>query len=161
MSISKGGQSLKPYVGGKEVSEAYVGSQLVYKSGPNPVTVFNGSVSTSISPEVIWMGTPGLVEGNIPNAKLIVRPGINNGFWCKGKFETLHLRYAFNIGAYITLHFYKDNVDMGTTTIDVRNVSQYTADIKALANEAGIDYDGVGVSGRQSTGFSVNFAMLY
>ena len=33
MSISKGGQSVKPYVGSKEVQEAYVGSQLVYKSG--------------------------------------------------------------------------------------------------------------------------------
>lgn len=33
MSISKGGQSVKPYVGSKEVKEAYVGSQLVYKSG--------------------------------------------------------------------------------------------------------------------------------
>lgn len=33
MSISKGGQSIKPYVGSKEVKEAYVGSQLVYKSG--------------------------------------------------------------------------------------------------------------------------------
>lgn len=34
MSISKGGQSVKPYVGSKEVQEAYVGGQLVYKSGP-------------------------------------------------------------------------------------------------------------------------------
>lgn len=32
MSISKGGQSVKPYVGSKEVKEAYVGSQLVYKA---------------------------------------------------------------------------------------------------------------------------------
>lgn len=32
MSISKGGQSVKPYVGSKEVQEAYVGSQLVYKA---------------------------------------------------------------------------------------------------------------------------------
>lgn len=34
MSISKGGQSVKPYVGGKEVQEAYVGSQLVYRAVP-------------------------------------------------------------------------------------------------------------------------------
>lgn len=32
MSISKGGQSVKPYVGGKEVKEAYVGGQLVYRA---------------------------------------------------------------------------------------------------------------------------------
>lgn len=34
MSISKGGQSVKPYVGSKEVKEAYVGSQLVYRATP-------------------------------------------------------------------------------------------------------------------------------
>lgn len=34
MSISKGGQSVKPYVGSKEVKEAYVGNQLVYKGYP-------------------------------------------------------------------------------------------------------------------------------
>lgn len=33
MSISFGSASKKPYVGSKEVQEAYVGSQLVYKSG--------------------------------------------------------------------------------------------------------------------------------
>lgn len=38
MSISKGSQSVKPYVGGREVQEAYVGSQLVYRSTPP----FNG-----------------------------------------------------------------------------------------------------------------------
>lgn len=38
MSISKGSQSVKPYVGSKEVKEAYVGSQLVYRSTPP----FNG-----------------------------------------------------------------------------------------------------------------------
>ena len=34
MSISKGGQSVKPYVGSKEVKEAYVGNQLVYRAVP-------------------------------------------------------------------------------------------------------------------------------
>lgn len=34
MSISKGGQSVKPYVGSKEVKEAYVGGQLVYRAIP-------------------------------------------------------------------------------------------------------------------------------
>ena len=42
MSINKGGQSLKPYVGGKEVKEAYVGSQLVYRSTPPYVYAFLG-----------------------------------------------------------------------------------------------------------------------
>ena len=34
MSISKGGQSVKPYVGSKEVKEAYVGTQKVYSAAP-------------------------------------------------------------------------------------------------------------------------------
>lgn len=34
MAISFGSGAVKPYVGGKEVKEAYVGGQLVYKSGP-------------------------------------------------------------------------------------------------------------------------------
>ena len=34
MSISKGGQNVKPYVGSKEVQEAYVGSQKVYSAAP-------------------------------------------------------------------------------------------------------------------------------
>lgn len=43
MSISKGGQSVKPYVGSKEVKEAYVGSQLVYRAVPPVVYGFLGS----------------------------------------------------------------------------------------------------------------------
>lgn len=34
MGISFGSKSVKPYVGGKEVQEAYVGNQLVYSSKP-------------------------------------------------------------------------------------------------------------------------------
>lgn len=43
MSISKGGQSVKPYVGSKEVKEAYVGSQLVYRAVPPVYYAFLGS----------------------------------------------------------------------------------------------------------------------
>ena len=43
MSISKGGQSVKPYVGSKEVKEAYVGSQLVYRATPPYIYGFLGS----------------------------------------------------------------------------------------------------------------------
>lgn len=42
MSISKGGQSVKPYVGSKEVKEAYVGSQLVYRATPPYLYFFLG-----------------------------------------------------------------------------------------------------------------------
>ena len=43
MSISKGGQSVKPYVGSKEVKEAYVGSQLVYRAIPPYYYYFMGT----------------------------------------------------------------------------------------------------------------------
>ena len=43
MSISKGGQSVKPYVGSKEVKEAYAGSQLVYRAVPPVVYGFLGN----------------------------------------------------------------------------------------------------------------------
>lgn len=42
MSISKGGQSVKPYVESKEVKEAYVGSQLVYRATPPYLYFFLG-----------------------------------------------------------------------------------------------------------------------
>ena len=37
MGISFGSASKKPYVGSKEVQEAYVGSQLVYRAVPPSV----------------------------------------------------------------------------------------------------------------------------
>lgn len=46
MGISFGSKSVKPYVGGKEVQEAYVGSQLVYKSGPPYYYYFLGAETT-------------------------------------------------------------------------------------------------------------------
>lgn len=43
MGISFGNKTIKPYVGGKEVQEAYVGSQLVYRSTPPYVYFFLGA----------------------------------------------------------------------------------------------------------------------
>ena len=42
MGISFGSASKKPYVGSKEVAEAYVGSQLVYKNRPSDNWVYIG-----------------------------------------------------------------------------------------------------------------------
>lgn len=46
MSISFGSTSIKPYVGSKEVKEAYVGSALVYQGVPPVVYAFQGDAST-------------------------------------------------------------------------------------------------------------------
>lgn len=43
MGISFGSTSVKPYVGSKEVKEAYVGSQLVYRATPPYVYEFLGA----------------------------------------------------------------------------------------------------------------------
>ena len=48
MGISFGSASKKPYVGSKEVQEAYVGSQLVYQAGPKYVYAFLGSANDYI-----------------------------------------------------------------------------------------------------------------
>lgn len=50
MSISFGSVSKKPYVGSKEVTEAYVGSQLVYRAGlPNYYYFLGGTEKYQIS----------------------------------------------------------------------------------------------------------------
>lgn len=43
MSISIGSTNVKPYVGDKEVKEAYVGSTLVYRAGPGSNYAFLGT----------------------------------------------------------------------------------------------------------------------
>ena len=57
MSISKGGQSVKPYVGSKEVKEAYVGSQLVYKAEKLPYNyVYLGTENEYLISPLVVLG---------------------------------------------------------------------------------------------------------
>ena len=54
MGISFGSTGIKPYVGGKEVQEAYVGSQLVYSAAPPYNYYFvGGETKYFISPNVV------------------------------------------------------------------------------------------------------------
>lgn len=54
MPISIGSTNVKPYVGGKEVKEAYVGSQLVYSAAPPYNYYFVGEENKYfISPNVV------------------------------------------------------------------------------------------------------------
>ena len=58
MSISKGGQSVKPYVGSKEVKEAYVGNQLVYKAEKLPYNyVYLGNENDYLISPLVVLGT--------------------------------------------------------------------------------------------------------
>lgn len=73
MSISKGGQSVKPYVGGKEVKEAYVGNTLVYQSVPD----------TTYPPIVMNKGYTSLPFTLSNNSKVTLESGV--GFYLTDK----------------------------------------------------------------------------
>lgn len=58
MGISFGSKSVKPYVGGKEVAEAYVGSQLVYKAQKLPYHyVYLGTENAYYISDLVTLGT--------------------------------------------------------------------------------------------------------
>lgn len=58
MGISFGSVSKKPYVGGKEVTEAYVGSQLVYKAQKLPYHyVYLGTENAYYISDLVTLGT--------------------------------------------------------------------------------------------------------
>lgn len=91
MSISKGGQSVKPYVGSKEVKEAYVGSQLVYRA--KPPYVFIGDANDYLLSDLGQLGTGCAITkyNNIyrvtPKANQVNNP--SNGFIVKKDTYTL------------------------------------------------------------------------
>lgn len=93
MSISKGGQSVKPYVGGKEVKEAYAGSQLVYRATPPYLYFFLGSENDYILNSVDLRG----------NA--IVKPNGSNIFNIANRYALTNDQYGFvdvtNLGQYV------------------------------------------------------------
>ena len=59
MGISFGSTGIKPYVGSKEVQEAYVGSQLVYRATPPAVYKFLGTETDYI------------IDGTLDNASVV------------------------------------------------------------------------------------------
>ena len=72
MGISFGSTGIKPYVGSKEVQEAYVGSQLVYKSGPPDNWIFIGEETSYFlsSDSELLTGTAIVKEGGIYRVSL-------------------------------------------------------------------------------------------
>lgn len=91
MSISKGGQSVKPYVGSNEVKEAYVGSQLVYRA--TPPYVFIGDANDYVLSDLGQLGTGCAVTkyNNIYRVapKAGQQPNPSNGFIVKKGTYTL------------------------------------------------------------------------
>lgn len=63
MGISFGNTGIKPYVGSKEVQEAYVGSQLVYKSGLPYYYMFLGNENDYfISPNLTFQANASITK---------------------------------------------------------------------------------------------------
>lgn len=74
MGISFGSASKKPYVGSKEVQEAYVGSQLVYKNRPSDNWVYIGEAN-----KYYLAGYASLIGGTFTKEENKFRIALNNG----------------------------------------------------------------------------------
>ena len=142
MGISLGSSSKKPYVGSKEVQEAYVGSQLVYRAVPPAIYKFLGTET-----DYIIDGT--LVGANITKDQNVYRIAIgSNGgvFICtteKGmdlKFLTrnitpvsryMYIQYGRRIApgtAYDSFQWNGQNYIAQTTEYELRTVSHTILD---------------------------------
>lgn len=93
MSISFGSKTIKPYVGGKEVQEAYVGSQLVYRATPPYVYFFLGTENDYILNSVDLRG----------NA--VAKPAGSNVFNIANRYTLTGDKYGYvdvtNLGQYV------------------------------------------------------------
>lgn len=93
MGISFGSKTIKPYVGGKEVQEAYVGNQLVYRAAPPYLYFFLGRENDYILNSVDLRG----------NA--IVKPDGSNIFNIANRYTLTNDQYGFvevtNLGQYV------------------------------------------------------------
>lgn len=111
MGISFGSTGKKPYVGSKEVQEAYVGSQLVYRATPPIVYKFLGTETDYFIDGSLYAGATVTKDQNVFRIALGIKNGI---FICtteKGmdlKFLTrniipasnyMYIQYGTRIGA--------------------------------------------------------------
>ena len=95
MAISFGSNGVKPYVGGSEIQEAYVGSQLVYRNEvpPSGGIIFDGSISSLLNPLATNpaggdFDIPAVARGKAPNAVLQMQSGDNYKHLCGIKVPT-------------------------------------------------------------------------
>lgn len=89
MGISFGSASKKPYVGSKEVQEAYVGSQLVYRSTPP----FNGVFFDS--------STKFILEGYVKNSSSLIQDFPQSSAYNKGYYIWLQAETGSTASPYI------------------------------------------------------------
>ena len=72
MPISIGSTNVKPYVGNKEVKEAYVGSKLIYKSALPEIVIFDGYTSNVINEIATNENTQYPIKVNFFNNKFYI-----------------------------------------------------------------------------------------
>lgn len=93
MGISLGSSSKKPYVGSKEVQEAYVGSQLVYRATPPYLYFFLGRENDYILNNIEL------------NGNTIVKPDGSNIFNIANRYKLTNDQYGTvsvtNLGQYV------------------------------------------------------------
>lgn len=129
MGISKGGQSVKPYVGSKEVQEAYIGSQLVYRAGlPYYYYFLGGTENYQISENCLLQDGAVIAKPTNVNNFMIAVSGnakirlnnINSFIGYKLKFTTCARRGYNTNTAPIRFH------DATGLTLNSDNIKYYT-----------------------------------
>lgn len=129
MGISFGSGAVKPYVGGSEIQEAYVGSQLVYKSGlPYYYYFLGGTENYQISENCLLQDGAAIAKPTNVNNFMIAVSGeakirlnnINSFIGYKLKFTTC-ARRGFNTNfAQIRFH------DATGLTLNSDTIAYYT-----------------------------------
>lgn len=79
MGISLGSSSKKPYVGSKEVQEAYVGSQLVYQNAPPFVYAFLGNANDYVIADWCQLTRYAAVKKYEGIYRITVNAGVSGG----------------------------------------------------------------------------------
>lgn len=79
MGISFGSTGIKPYVGSKEVQEAYVGSQLVYQNTPPFVYAFLGNANDYVIADWCQLTRYAQVEKNSGIYRITIQAGAKGG----------------------------------------------------------------------------------
>lgn len=131
MGISFGSVGKKPYVGGKEVQEAYVGSQLVYQNEvpPSGGVIFDGSISSLLNPLATnpaggEFDIPAVSEGKAPNAVLKLQSGNSYQHLCGIKVPTPRGRITITTAAttnQLSIYVYRANGVQDTSITQIFN----------------------------------------
>ena len=143
MGISFGSTGIKPYVGSKEVQEAYVGSQLVYRAVPPAVYKFLGTETDYIIDGTLTGGATVKKDQNVYRITMGSRGGV---FICtteKGmdlKFLTrnvinannyLYIQYGTRVSAetqYDSFRWSGQNYIAQTTSYELKSLSHTILD---------------------------------